>query len=88
MSQAIPTRPTVFTAIRRWFARREVAQRMAGIQQAIASVEQEIDELQAVAFFPSNKHAERALIRAEALKRERILLMRDFDQLERAYKAL
>jgi hypothetical protein len=88
MSQAIPTRPGVFTAIRRWLARREVEQRMAGIQQAIESVEQEIDGLQAVAFFPSNKHAERALIRAESLKRERILLMRDFDQLSRAYRAM
>lgn len=87
MNQVIPTRPTVFAAIRRWFARREVAQRMAGIQQAIESIETELDELQAFAFGPPEQ-AICHVVRAEALKRERMFLMRDFDQLERAYKAL
>ena len=83
-----PTRLSLMARLRRWFAKADARQRLAGIEQAIDSVDSELESLQATAFFPTYQAAAWAVEKTEQLKRERILLMRDADDLARAIKTL
>ena len=75
-----PTRPTFTQRVSRWFATRAAAQRLSGLQHAVASIDDELDDL-AHASHPDEVTKQWADWRTESLTRERAKFVAEAERL-------
>jgi hypothetical protein len=82
------TRPSLLARFQRWMARRNAAMRLAGLEEALYSVDDELASLEAVAFYPTYQAAAWAQTKTDMLNRERESIERECREVTRLMQSL